>query len=37
MLRWMFGDDQASLFEDYKETSLMMRYNDARRKKLNDL
>jgi len=25
MLRWMFGENQASLLEDCKETSMMMR------------
>ena len=33
---WMFGDSQASLLADYKEGSMMMRYNDAGRKKVQE-
>ena len=32
MLRWMFGDNQESLLEDYKETALMMRFNASARR-----
>ncbi len=35
MLKWMFGDDQEAALEDYKEASLMMRYNEAARMHLD--
>lgn len=33
MLSWMFGEDQFAALEDYKETALMLRYNELQRRR----
>jgi hypothetical protein len=33
MAAWMFGDEQDAALQDYKETSLMLRYNELWRNK----
>ena len=33
MMSWMFGEQQQAALEDYKETALMLRYNQLQRER----